>query len=29
MNGKVKAMNVDYEAYNKRAVEQFEAMLEA
>ena len=29
MDGKVKAMNVDYEAYNKRAVKQFEAMLEA
>ncbi len=27
MEGKVKAMNVDYEAYNKRAVSQFEEML--
>lgn len=27
MDGKVQAMNVDYEQYNKRAVEQFETML--
>lgn len=29
MEGKVSAMNVDYAQYNKRAVEQFEKMIEA
>ena len=28
MNGKVKAMNVDYEKYNKRAVAQFESLFQ-
>jgi CDP-glycerol glycerophosphotransferase len=26
--GKVKAMNVDYEQYNKKAASQFEALLD-
>ena len=27
MDGKVKAMDVDYDAYNKRAVAQFESLF--